>query len=225
MFRSLALLACIPVTAIAFPQIPAKPEDKKEMAPKEETKPDDIDVHKTAERIAENAQKAGDRLKDKDPGADTRKIQKDILNDIDALIKKALQPPPPPMSSDMNPMMPPPPMGGGGMGGGMSGGMPPKPTGGMGNSGQQSPMPMGGTSGNSKSKPGGGSGSNGRRRRERKPRGGSPMSTREPMAKAGPDGKEPRPAKLEPKEVGSGGGDKTDFGGGFGKSNSKREAR
>ena len=56
-----------------------------------------MDVQKTAERIAENAQKAGDRLKEKDPGEDTRKIQQEILKDIDALIKKAQQPPPPPM--------------------------------------------------------------------------------------------------------------------------------
>ena len=47
-----------------------------------------MDVQKTAERIAENAQKAGDRLKDKDPGEDTRKIQQEIIKDIDALLEE-----------------------------------------------------------------------------------------------------------------------------------------
>lgn len=77
----------------------------------EEKKDAEDDVQKTAERIAANAQKAGDRLKEKDPGQETRKIQDDIIKDIDALLKKAQQPPPmPPMMPDMNPMMPPPPM-------------------------------------------------------------------------------------------------------------------
>lgn len=208
-------------SAFAFPKIPVG-----NVEPKVDEKPpegDDIDVHKTAERIADNAQKAGDRLKEKDPGADTRKIQHDILKDIDALIKKAQQPPPP-MSSDMNPMMPPPPksdlpppMGGGGMGGGTS----PKPMGGTGGAGQQSKSPMGGgASGNPTPKAGGGS--SGRKPRERRPRADSPMGS-EPMAKSGIAGKEPMPAKIEPKE-GPMGGDKSASGGdGFGKASPRRE--
>lgn len=216
-------------SARAFPKIPpANPEPKKD-APKSEEKPpegDEVDVHKTAERIAENAQKASDRLKEKDPGEDTRKIQKDILKDIDSLIKKAQQPPPPPMSSDMNPMMPPPksdmppPMGGGGMGGGNS----KNPMGGMGGAGQQPKSPMGGMGGggNPMPKASGRSGSSGRKPRERRQRGDSPMSMGEPMGGMGPGGKEPMNAKLEPKD-GPMGVDKNDQGGGFGKTSPKRE--
>ena len=113
----------------AVPKPDEKKAEPKKAEPKDE-KPadgDEVDVQKTAERIAENAQKAGDRLKEKDPGEDTRKIQQEILKDIDALLKRAQQPPqsppdmPPPMSD-----MPPPksdmpmPMPMGGMGGGMS---------------------------------------------------------------------------------------------------------
>jgi hypothetical protein len=217
MFRYLLLVVATASSCVtplcAFPKLPGTVPEPKKDAPKADQKPPDgeeIDVHKTAERIAENAQKAGDRLKEKDPGADTRKIQHDILKDIDALIKKAQQPPPPPMSSDMNPMMPPPM---GGMPPPMGGMPPPKGGSGMG----------GGTSGSPMPKSGGGSGSSGRKPRERRPRGDSPMG--EPMANANPGGKEPMPAKLEPKEGpmgGMGGGDKSDFGG-FGKASRKRE--
>ena len=82
-------------TAQDAPKPPAAKADEKKADPKDEKPPagDEVDVQKTAERIAENAQKAGDRLKDKDPGADTRKIQQEIIKDIDALLKKAQQPP------------------------------------------------------------------------------------------------------------------------------------
>ena len=78
------------------PKADEKKAEPKKVDPKDEKPPagDEVDVQKTAERIAENAQKAGDRLKEKDPGADTRKIQQEILKDIDALLKKAQQPPP-----------------------------------------------------------------------------------------------------------------------------------
>ena len=230
MYRLALAIAWLPFVAMALAQEPAKPPAKnaepKQAAPKAGDKSpgsDDIDVHKTAERIADNAQKAGERLKEKDSGADTRKIQKEILKDIDALIKKAQQPPPPPKSSDMNPMMPPPM---GGMNGGMGGNSPPKPMGGMGGtggSGQQSPMPMGGgASGNSSSKSGGGRGRSGRRPRERRHRGGSSSGRNTPMP-ASPGGRQARPARAEPKDGGStGGGDRSDFGG-FGKSSPRRQ--
>jgi hypothetical protein len=222
----------------ADPKAPEKKAEPKKDAPKADEKPaEEVDVQKTAERIAENAQKAGSRLKEKDPGADTRKIQEEILKDIDALLKKAQQPPPPPMDSDTMPPMPPPPMSDmmpppkdgmpppkGGMPppkGGTGGS--PMPKGGMGG-GSGMPMPKGGTGG-------GASGTerkDGRRpRRERKPRGGSPMSMGEPMAKADPGGKEPRPAKLEPKEGPMGGQKDKPAGDGmadkFGKASPKRE--
>lgn len=212
-----SLLGALP--ARAFPKISVKDSEPDKPAPKADEKPPegDIDVHKTAERIAENAQKAGDRLKEKDPGEDTRKIQRDIIKDIDALIKKAQQPPPPPMSSDMNPMMPPPksdmppPMGGGQQ--------PKSPMGGMG--GGQPKSPMGGGASNQPMPKGGGAGTSGRRPRERKPRGDSPMGN--PMANAGPGGKDPMPARPDAKE-GPMGGDKNDQGGDkFGKASPKRE--
>jgi hypothetical protein len=153
-----------------------------------------VDVQKTTDRIAENAQKAGDRLRAKDPGEDTRRIQQEIVKDIDALIKKAQQPPP--QQGDMSPM-PPPPMGG--MGEQSKSPMP------KGGSGQQSKSPMGGMGGSAQSNAGqgGGSGSKqGRRpRRERKPRGDAPMgmSDRTPRADMNPMAGRP-----DPKE-GSGG--------------------
>jgi hypothetical protein len=213
MTRLIAFLACLSFAAICVgqdapePAVP-KPEEKKgepkKADPKDE-KPaagEDVDVQKTAERIAENAQKAGDRLKEKDPGADTRKIQQEILKDIDALLKKAQQPPPsppdmPPPMSDM----PPPPKSDMPMPMPMGGGMPPP----------KSPMPMGG-SGNSggasqpKGNSGGGGGSSSgkadrRPRRERRPRGSSPMPMAgDPMANAGQGGTNPMPARPDPKD-------------------------
>src|SRR5262245_32428028 len=122
MSRVCAIVLCILLVSLAAAQDTVRPKaDEKKAEPKHElpkaemppADEEEIDVHKTAERIAENAQKAGDRLKDKDPGTETRKIQNDVLKDIDALIKTAQQPPPPPMNSDMPPppmsdMMPPP---------------------------------------------------------------------------------------------------------------------
>jgi hypothetical protein len=187
-----------------------KAEPKKELPKSDEQTPEE-EVHKTAERIAENAQKAGDRLKEKDPGEATRKIQQDIIKDIDTLIKKAQEPPPPPMSSDMNPMMPPP-----------MGGMPPPKGGGMSGG---SPMPKPGMSGGA---PGQQPQPGRRQRRERKDRGGgSPMGMNEPMAKIDPSGMNPMPAKIEPKEGPTGGAKDKPLGDGlgdrFGRQSPKRE--
>jgi hypothetical protein len=223
MSRLFALILSVSLAAVAASQDAQKPaakaEDKRAEPKKDAEKPDEkpadgdeIDVHKTAERIAENAQKAGDRLKEKDPGADTRRIQDEIIKDIDALIKKAQNPPTPPMNSDMSPMTPPPksdmppPMGN--MGGAGS------PKNGMGG-GTQPKSPMGmGSSGPS----GGGSKAGRRPQRQRKPRGDSPMSMSEPMAKAGSD-MNPMPAMPESKDPS---GEKPS-GGGFAKSSPKRQ--
>jgi hypothetical protein len=224
MSRLLALILLVSLVALATAQDAPKPapkaEDKKLEPKKDAEKPDEkpadeneIDVHKTAERIAENAQKAGDRLKEKDPGADTRKIQDEIIKDIDALIKKAQNPPPPPMNSDMSPMTPPPPKSDmpppmGNMGGGGS------PKNGMGG-GTQPKSPMGmGSSGSS----GGGKKPDRRPQRQRKPRGDSPMGMSEPMAKSGSD-TNPMPATSEPKDPGT----EKPSGGGFAKSSPKRQ--
>jgi hypothetical protein len=187
---------------------------------------EELDVHKTAERIAENAQKAGDRLKEKDPGEDTRKIQQEIVKDIDSLIKKAQQPPPPPMSSDMNPMPPmmPPPMGGA---------QQKSPMGGIGGGGQQSKSPMGGMGGSPQPKSGGGGAGGsesqqGRRpRRDRKPRGDGPIGMGDPVAKEGAGGMNPMPVRPEPKNGETGGKNDRPAGDGsgdrFGKASPKRK--
>jgi hypothetical protein len=190
MRRISALLLAVAIVGLACAQEPPKGDPKKAEPKKDIPKTDpmppaeEVDVHKTAERIADNAQKAGDRLKEKDPGADTRKIQSEIIKDIDALIKKAQNPPPPPMNSDMSPMPPPP----------MSDTMPP-PKGGAGNGPMpKSPMGMGtgGTSGNSKPER--------RPRREHKPQGNSPMGMGDPMPKDGMGGNDPMAAKPDPKD-------------------------
>jgi hypothetical protein len=205
MKRLFALVTASALTAAGFAEEPPKPVEKKVEPKKEaETPPEeDVDVQKTSERIAENAQKAGDRLKEKDPGTETRKIQDEILKDIDALLKKAQQPPP--QSPDVNPMMPPPD----GMPPPPMGGMPP-PKGGSGmpppKGGQSQSMPMGGMgsgggTGQNKPQPGGR-----REQRQRKDRGGdSPMGGMPPMAKQEPGGQEPMPAKLDPKDGPAGG--------------------
>jgi hypothetical protein len=193
------------------PKPPAPKADEKKAEPKKaeprDEKPadgDEVDVQKTVERIAENAQKAGDRLKDKDPGEDTRKIQQEIIKDIDALLKKAQQPPPmpPDMPPPMSDMMPPP----------KSDMPPPKsdmppPKNGSGMPPPKSGMPMGGGAGSPQSKAGnsgGGGSSNGRAdrrpRKERRPRGDSPMGMGDPMANAGQGGMQPMPATPQPKD-------------------------
>lgn len=212
MSRLFAILVTFALVATGAGQDASKPPakaDEKKAEPKKsdpkdgDTPPagDEVDVQKTAERIAENAQKAGDRLKDKDPGADTRKIQQEILKDIDALLKKAQQPPPPPPDMpppDMPPDMPPPQ-------GGMpppKGGMPP-PKGGGGMPPPKAGMPMGG--GNGAAQPKGGSGGAGkaerRPRKERRPRGDSPMpmGMGDPMANAGPGGTNLMGGRPDPK--------------------------
>ena len=166
---------------------PATKEPKKIDPKKGDHEPADgekIDIKETVERIVDNAKKAGDRLKAKDPGADTRSIQKEILADIDALIRKS-QEPPPPSKSDMNPPpmnmgggMPPPPMGKGGMGGGM-------------------PPPKNGGGGSGNSQPGGSKPSGGRRERKPSPNPGGAKSGEQPGS-PGPGG--PMPAKADPKD-------------------------
>ena len=223
MARLFAFIVAVVVVGSVIAQEAQKPkaEDKKvepkATAPKSDEKPseEDVDVHKTAERIAENAQKASDRLKEKDPGADTRKIQDEIVKDIDALIKKA-QNPPPPMNSDMSPMTPPPPK---------SDMMPPP----MGNNGGgKQPKPgMNGGGAPPKSSGGGGSsdGNKGdrRSRRERRPRGQSPMGMDDPVGKGGPGGMNPMAAAAEPKDVGREKPSRDGMGDRFGKASPKRQ--
>ncbi len=83
--------------------------------------PAEVDVAKTTERIAQDAREAGKRLAAKDPGDDTQRLQKDILDNIDALIRKAKQPPPPMPSDSSSSSSPPSPSSGMGMSTGMTG--------------------------------------------------------------------------------------------------------
>ncbi len=62
---------------------PATPEKEKE-----------VDVAKTTEKVVQDAKEAGKRLADKDSGDDTQQIQKNILKNLDDLLRKANQPPP-----------------------------------------------------------------------------------------------------------------------------------
>lgn len=88
---------------------------------------DDVtDPAALAKRIAENIRTAGDKLRDRDAGSDTRQAQAAALRDIDKLLDQAENPPPMPMDGDGSD---PPPMGGAGQ---------PKPMPGQGN-GQQPP--------------------------------------------------------------------------------------
>ncbi len=73
---------------------PPAAERKPEAEPKKEDPAGEVDVAKTTERIVQDANEAGKRLADKDPGDDTQRLQKEIVKNIDALIKKAQQPPP-----------------------------------------------------------------------------------------------------------------------------------
>jgi hypothetical protein len=118
------------ITAFADPQDPAgEPKDPKKM-PAVEPKKDgeipaeEIDVAKTTERIVQDATQAGKRLSDKDPGDETQRLQRDVVKNIEALIRKLQEPPP---------------MGGGGGGGSDSSKQPM-------NGGNTSKQPMGGMS-------------------------------------------------------------------------------
>jgi hypothetical protein len=99
-----------------------KPQPAEQRAPKKagEKPSDDKDAAKTdpaeeaaklREKIAEQMQAAEKKLKDRDPGKDTRQLQDDALRDIDRLIELARRPPPPPPPQPMDGS--PPPMGGG----------------------------------------------------------------------------------------------------------------
>lgn len=68
-----------------------KDVDPKKDDPKDEPAPDGADGKKLLERINKNMEESKDRLAKKDPSAATREIQKDIVKDLDALIKQQQQ--------------------------------------------------------------------------------------------------------------------------------------
>lgn len=59
-----------------------------------------LDVQKTAEQIVNDAKAAGKRLGEKDLNQETQRLQKEVLKNLDALIRKAEEPPP---ESDKSP--------------------------------------------------------------------------------------------------------------------------
>src|SRR5262245_35213946 len=103
-------LAAAPVTDKKEPL--KEPANEKKADPAKE--PEKIDPKQTAERIVQDAQAAGKRLADKDPGAETRQHQSDVLKGLDALIRLAQNPPPSDQNQSGNPPPMSSPMGGGG---------------------------------------------------------------------------------------------------------------
>jgi hypothetical protein len=95
-----------------------KPEEPKKLAP--DKKPDgdkkpkpgdgDDEEAKILERLTRNSKSAEERLGRPDTGDETRRLQNDVLKDINELIKRIKNPPPPPQQ-DQNQSDP---MGGGG---------------------------------------------------------------------------------------------------------------
>ncbi len=146
---------------------------------------DDVtDPAALAKRIAENVRTAGDKLRDRDTGADTRNAQTAALRDIDKLLDRAENPP---MSCPM-------PMGG-------SGGEPPP----MAGAGQPKPMP--GQGKGQQPSPKGGSGKSGGSRPSWRDKGGpgdAPMGEKPMGGQPKPDqsGKEPGPKPDPSKPMG-----------------------
>jgi hypothetical protein len=81
------------------PKPQAAKEKEQPLVKKEDQPPAEVDVGKTTERIVTGAKEASKRLGNKDSGTETQQIQKDVLKNLDDLIRKA-QEPPPPMSGD-----------------------------------------------------------------------------------------------------------------------------
>jgi hypothetical protein len=180
---------------------PQEPDKKVEEAPQPKTEDEakadaESDPNKLADRISKNTKTASDKLKEEDPGAETRKTQEQILKDIDELLKQAQNPPP--MSgggggsSDMPPPdgSPPPP------GGQPKGGNQPmggsKPKGG--NQPKGGSQPMGGNQpkGGEQNRP------SWRERDQQEKSGDQPDKA--PMPKGGKEGKDGQEGKKQEKQ-------------------------
>src|SRR5262245_9081706 len=86
------------------PEPPRKLEPEKKQLPPEK-KPGDAEPKpavggdeeaKILERLTRNSKSVEERLAKPDTGDETRKLQDDVLKDIDELIKRLKNPPPPP---------------------------------------------------------------------------------------------------------------------------------
>lgn len=86
---------------------PPKKEPAKEATGKADpAKPADrVDPKQTAEHIVRDAQAAGKRLADQDPGTETRRLQSEVLKGLDALIRLAQDPPPSDQKQSTSPPM------------------------------------------------------------------------------------------------------------------------
>jgi hypothetical protein len=89
------------VTALFLAGLVARADEPESARKKESAAPAKVDVAKTAEQIIKDAEAAGKRLADKDAGDATQQLQKDVLKNIDELLKKAKEPPP--MRKDSQP--------------------------------------------------------------------------------------------------------------------------
>jgi hypothetical protein len=91
----LALSAGIALAGVA-PPVPWIPSEvaKRLVPTPSDMPPGEEDAAKIADRILQNTKEAADRLKESDPGTDTRKKQDQTLRDIDALLKQAENPSP-----------------------------------------------------------------------------------------------------------------------------------
>jgi hypothetical protein len=162
---------------IAPPPREVKAEDAPSKDGQPQPLPSEAELRELAERVVENAKSAGNRLADKDPGAETRRIQKDVVDDLDALIRRAQNPPPQDSSSKQDQSQDQP------KGGPMN--TPPK---GQGGSAQR---PSGG-----KSQPG--MGRKDRRAQRNRPNSPSPQQGAEPPATAKQDDSPKEPKKGAP---------------------------
>ncbi|MBN9120646.1 MAG: hypothetical protein J0I06_16085 [Planctomycetes bacterium] len=194
---------------VAPPPREVRPDGTRDPAPKAEAPARAEDPAAVVDRIIKNSKDVGDRLENKDAGADTRTKQDKILSDIDALINRQEDPPPPkpddkndkndkndmpkdpmtgkdPMMKDMPPPKGDTPMDKKGTGMGKDDGMP------MAGMNDPPPMPMGG---------------NGRR-----PRMGDPMAG----DKKDPGDQQPDPTKSDNKKAPGGQKDPKDPSGSMG---------
>ncbi|MGL6074131.1 MAG: hypothetical protein ACRC8S_08220 [Fimbriiglobus sp.] len=199
----LMLLFLTPATVLAgvFPPLPMPTTEglheieklAKSTAKKSEGAPEDPSV--IAERIAKNGKQVTDRLHDKDSGKFTQKTQKEILEDIDKLLKN--DNPPPPMSENSDQQHPESQGGQGGKSSPMGGSQ--KPLGGM-------PPPMGGST----PKPMGGQSRSEQRKQQRaQEQGMNPMPMAPMPSGMGKDGMKPMGAEAGMKPIGGEkGGDK-----------------
>jgi hypothetical protein len=133
---SLAVILAAYCAAQDKKPVPEKKPDPKKVEPEKELKPEkkpedatpkppavgDDEEAKILERLKNNSRNAEERLGKPDTGDETRKLQDEVLKDIEELIKRLKNPPPPQQSQDQNQDQNSQSGGGGGSSSGSSGG-------------------------------------------------------------------------------------------------------